>query len=252
MFNLDQAISEWRRLMAEGGMRTPEFLDELESHLGDDVEEQMRHGLTPEQAFTAASSRLGKPAALQHEFKKGHNMNRTPRTALSLLQMRIWAPHLSPDRIKFAMMTLAGVPNHSVDRSANQPAPTLEPGWATYFRAVVLMGPALLIWAAAEVILRPKLREVCLKAEFDVPAIIRFFFHVMDLPVNNLWIFVGTTIGVFALLEWRSSRWPRYRRATMGFGAFLVNAAVLISITLIGALALIAASKLMIFAKSAF
>ena len=45
MFNLDQAIVEWRRQMAAGGIRSPEVLDELESHLRDDVEQQMRLGL---------------------------------------------------------------------------------------------------------------------------------------------------------------------------------------------------------------
>jgi len=37
MFDLDQAISEWRRQMAAGGIKLPDALDELESHLREEV-----------------------------------------------------------------------------------------------------------------------------------------------------------------------------------------------------------------------
>ena len=37
MFNLDQSITEWRRQMLAAGIKTPALLDELESHLRDDV-----------------------------------------------------------------------------------------------------------------------------------------------------------------------------------------------------------------------
>jgi len=46
-------------------------------------------------------------------------------------------------------------------------------------------------------------------------------------------------------LEWCSSQWPRYRRATIGIGAFLLNATVLISITTMVISALIAAPALL-------
>ena len=38
MFDLEQAILEWRRQMTAGGIKAPEVLDELESHLHDDVD----------------------------------------------------------------------------------------------------------------------------------------------------------------------------------------------------------------------
>jgi hypothetical protein len=37
MFNLDQAIEQWRRQLAVSGIRSLETLDELESHLREDV-----------------------------------------------------------------------------------------------------------------------------------------------------------------------------------------------------------------------
>jgi hypothetical protein len=45
MFNLDQAIADWRRQMLAAGIKTPVPLEELEIHLREDVEQQMQSGL---------------------------------------------------------------------------------------------------------------------------------------------------------------------------------------------------------------
>ncbi|MGD0650007.1 MAG: permease prefix domain 1-containing protein [Verrucomicrobiia bacterium] len=70
MFNLDKAVADWRRQMAAGGIKTAEVLDELESHLRDDVEQQMRSGSNAQQAFEAAVQRIGQAGALQAEFAR--------------------------------------------------------------------------------------------------------------------------------------------------------------------------------------
>lgn len=70
MFNLDQAISEWRQQMLAAGINTPVPLDELESHLRDDIEQQIRSGVRAQQAFEAAVQRMGQARALKREFKK--------------------------------------------------------------------------------------------------------------------------------------------------------------------------------------
>jgi hypothetical protein len=70
MFNLDQAIAEWRQQMAGGGIKTPEVLDELDSHLRDDVEQQVRSGLSVQQAFEAAAQNIGRAPVLRSEFEK--------------------------------------------------------------------------------------------------------------------------------------------------------------------------------------
>ena len=70
MFNLDQAITEWRRRMIAGGIKAPSVLDELESHLREDVERQMRPALNQEQAFEAAVRRIGQSDLLKAEFVK--------------------------------------------------------------------------------------------------------------------------------------------------------------------------------------
>ena len=70
MFNLDQAINEWRQQMERGGVKTPVVLDELESHLREEVEQQMRSGTTSERAFEAAVKKIGPASALKNEFKE--------------------------------------------------------------------------------------------------------------------------------------------------------------------------------------
>jgi hypothetical protein len=72
MFDLNQAIAEWRRQIDAEGVKGPRVLDELESHLRDDIEQQLRSGLSPEQAFETAAARMGKPQALNREFAKAY------------------------------------------------------------------------------------------------------------------------------------------------------------------------------------
>lgn len=70
MFNLNQAIAAWRGQMAADGIISGEVLDELESHLRDDVEEQVRGGADAEEAFDSAVRRMGPAATLRNEFAK--------------------------------------------------------------------------------------------------------------------------------------------------------------------------------------
>ena len=70
MFDLDRSISEWRSEIAAAGITCPDTLDELESHMRDEVESQIRAGTAGEAAFTAAVQRLGQGGALNSEFKK--------------------------------------------------------------------------------------------------------------------------------------------------------------------------------------
>jgi len=70
MRNLDIKITEWRRQMSADGIKTPSVLDELEAHLREDVESQMRAGWDEEKAFEAAVQRIGKSDLLEAEFAK--------------------------------------------------------------------------------------------------------------------------------------------------------------------------------------
>jgi hypothetical protein len=70
MFNLEEEISEWRRQMLAAGIKTPVPLEELESHLREDIAQQMQSGLGSQQAFGIAVKKIGQAPELKREFKK--------------------------------------------------------------------------------------------------------------------------------------------------------------------------------------
>src|SRR5690242_1259846 len=108
MFNLDTAIGEWRRQMGASGIKDRPVLDELESHLRDEWEEQMRAGSHAEQAFAIAAQRLGQPATLECEFEK------------------VRQSESPPERMKEAFFALAGIPNQ-LSATMNTTKSNLEP-----------------------------------------------------------------------------------------------------------------------------
>ncbi len=98
------------------------------------------------------------------------------------------------------------------------------------------MAPAVILWAVSVVFLVPKLVQIFADAGgHPLPALIRMMIAFAH---NALFISGPLLVGLI-LLEWRSSRWPRYRRATVGLGAFLLNTVVLISIFMMVAAALV-------------
>jgi hypothetical protein len=70
MFNLEQSIADWRRRMLAVDIKSPVPLEELENHLREEFETQIRAGVAPARAFEIAARRLGSPAAVQQEFGK--------------------------------------------------------------------------------------------------------------------------------------------------------------------------------------
>ena len=72
MFNLETAIKKWRQQMIAGGIKTPEFLDELENHLREDVAQQICAGTEMKEAFENAVRCIGEANALKMEFAKAN------------------------------------------------------------------------------------------------------------------------------------------------------------------------------------
>jgi leader peptidase (prepilin peptidase)/N-methyltransferase len=89
MFDLEKAIGDWRRQMLVGGVKTPVPLEELESHLRDDVEDQIRSGVGVPQAFEAAVLRIGRPGALKNEFAKADVLKQALRRKLVWISMGV-------------------------------------------------------------------------------------------------------------------------------------------------------------------
>jgi len=70
MFDLEQAIADWRRQMTAAGIKSPVPLEELESHLREEFEQQVKSGLSAQQAFETATQEIGQARALKSEFEK--------------------------------------------------------------------------------------------------------------------------------------------------------------------------------------
>lgn len=70
MFNLEKSIADWRRQMTAGGIKSSAVLDELESHLREDVERRTRSGTPAEKAFEEAVQQVGRADELKLEFGK--------------------------------------------------------------------------------------------------------------------------------------------------------------------------------------
>lgn len=224
MFELDPAIAEWRRQMASDGIKSQALLDELESHLQEDVEREVQAGKDVEQAFRAAISRLGAPAALTDEFAKVGETNE------------------SFAQLKYFLITLAGIQNPILATNMNTSSSNTEPAWATYLKSGAFALPAATLWLLIWLFIYPKFNEVVIRSGLQLPGALRSWMGLM-LFLKHYFVVIGAgIIAAIALLEWRSRKWPRYRRATFGLGAFLLNSVVLISITVMVILAILVAS----------
>jgi len=84
MSDLDPFITQWRQQLFAAGIKSPALLDELESHLRDDIEQQIKSGVPETLARETAVQRIGTGAVLQAEFKKNHTA-RHHRTSTRLL-----------------------------------------------------------------------------------------------------------------------------------------------------------------------
>ena len=70
MFNLEQSIAGWRPQMLAAGIKTPVPLEELEIHLREEIERQVKTGLNEKEAFKTAAQKIGQARILKTEFKK--------------------------------------------------------------------------------------------------------------------------------------------------------------------------------------
>jgi hypothetical protein len=227
MFDLEQAIGSWRRELADGGIESTDMLDELEGHLREDIEMQREANAATgvEEVFAIAVHRMGDAHALRTEFHKNAGSQE------------------ARERLKHVLYTLAGIPaqtNPSLMIASSSPT-VVEPRWATYLKASAFILPAACAWTFSSVFLFPKFREICQKAGMAIPPI----YQVTSFLVEHGVVILAGMIAIFVLLERRSNQWPQYRRATIGIGVFLLNAAVLVLITLMVLFALVAAPVLM-------
>ena len=222
MFQLDQALELWRHRMDEGGLHSADVLEELESHLRDDVDAQVSAGASAEEAFATSTARLGGADLLKPEFDKLGGPARR--------------------RVRSAWLTLAGIPLSHPSNTLNSmnPSTTLEPRWVTYTKAAIFASPALLLTIFAAMFLMPKLQRICQEAGMKLPGVYHAAASITEHPVMVALLLIVP----FAMLEWRWSRWPQFRRISLGGTVFVINAAVMVLLAAMLVLALVAAPGL--------
>ncbi len=79
--------------MLAAGVKTPVPLEELESHLREEIEQQMKAGLNVQQAFEIAVREIGKPGMLKREFKK---VERTLMKRIAIILLGIFGVLFGP------------------------------------------------------------------------------------------------------------------------------------------------------------
>jgi hypothetical protein len=151
------------------------------------------------------------------------------------------------------MLTLAGIPNQNLATAMN--ISRVEPAWATYLKATAFLLPAVLFAIASAIFLVPKLQQICRDAGLSAGTDWIFWNLVQSsilvmLNISEYGLLIAVaTIALLSLLEWRFAQWPRYRRAAVGCGAFVVNSLVLFAFFMMFIAALVAGPALAHVAK---
>ena len=225
MFDLENAIVDWRKQMLAAGIKSPVPLAELEIHLRDEIQERMQSGLAAKSAFEMSIRQMGEAGALKTEFAKiGDTIS---------------------EQLKRLFCVFAGIPNYQLATNMNTSNQNPEPGWATYLKSGALISPAIVLWVGSLVFVMPKLKEICAASGASLPKLVTFALASSDLCKNNLVWGMGLVLTALILLEWRARRWPRYRRMVFGIAAFSVNLIALILITTMMVSAVLVASNLL-------
>ena len=138
MFNLEQSIADWRQQMLAAGIQSPEPLEELESHLREEISGQIKSGLNQQKAFDSATQKIGQPGLLKTEFKQVSGFYNFPAKSKILRTNQIlgllWLAFCSYTFVK--CFTLP-IPTLFTDGKSSL-------GWFIYFSGTV--GGALLIF----------------------------------------------------------------------------------------------------------
>jgi len=224
MFDLEQAIADWRKQMLAAGIKTPVPLEELESHLREEIEREIKSGQSEQLAFGLAGRQIGETHILKNEFAMaGETIN---------------------ELLKRLLCALAGIPNYQLATNMNTSNSNPERGWVTYLKSAVWIFPALFVWMGCCVFVVPKLKELSSISKTELPQLIQFELAVADVIKMNFLLGALMFLTVLVLLEWRWCGWSRYRRLFFGIAGFFLNFSALFVLASLLVYAVIVASRL--------
>ena len=152
MFQLDQAIEDWRRACGSGEAVSDSASMELESHLRDSIDRLCESGLCEEEAFLVACHRLGKPAQIHDEYSKVHRrhiwLSRTILMLGGYLTISLILKFIAVEQATVGLVgLLLGWDTTGVPLSRLLYGDALHHHWSALLGAAVgLMGLGVMVW----------------------------------------------------------------------------------------------------------
>jgi hypothetical protein len=123
MFDLEQSIADWRKQMLAAGIKTPVPLEELEIHLREEIEQQMKLGLNEQEIFNSAVQKIGQAGSLKTEFKKADGfvswLGENKSARINRIFGALWLAYCSWMLLMIAPSILVGVYAPSFSRAAS-------------------------------------------------------------------------------------------------------------------------------------
>src|SRR5438552_2273220 len=158
MFDLESQIRRWRSDLAAAMGNLPEPLDELESHLRDDIDRRIQLGADAQSAFEAARAQLGQAKRLAQEFARTSDRRWIPgwiaigTVAAAVLLAAIWATaRASSGKVGPLLASLAGNLVGSLSwfgPGLTSGGPTFAPTSGPLLATFVLLQLVLMAWQA--------------------------------------------------------------------------------------------------------
>ena len=100
MFDLENAIKNWKRQLRSSPAFEDGDIAELESHLRNEIDRLTAEGLSEEEAFQKASKEIGEPESIGDELYK----TRTPNVdATPPWKQKSWLPTMLPNYVKVSL-----------------------------------------------------------------------------------------------------------------------------------------------------
>ena len=236
MFDLEAAISQWRRQVESKWIGDQSALAELEDHLREEIAALAQSGHADEEAWREATSKLGDPVAIGHEFSKIDRLPGRDRVAFVLiLGAGVLALACS------AMMLLKRGPRLVADPMLTIHVVTITLGYTVGLLAATIAGYGAIrgFLAGAPV---PVLKSVTLQI-LRIASLITSIFVVLGFTLGAVWanrewgrpfsadpreiggMLVAISFAAAAVTVWRSGMFARVSLAIAISGGGIILAA---------------------------
>jgi Cytochrome C assembly protein len=236
MFDLEAAISQWRRQVESKWIGDQSALAELEDHLREEIAALAQSGHADEEAWKEATSKLGDPVAIGHEFSKIDRLPGLDRFAFVLI---LGAGVLA--LACFAMMLLKRGPRLVADPVLTIHVVTITLGYTVGLLAATIAGYGAIrgFLAGAPV---PVLKSVTLPI-VRIASLITSIFTVLGFTLGAVWanqewgrpfsadpreigaILVAISFAAATVTVWRSAMFARVSLAIAISGGGIILAA---------------------------